>query len=73
MIGAFLGIGLGCVLHQFVIVTAEIDSMMFGRVISLKSYIYSILLTLLFSGIINGSMHFKLKKIDMVESLKSVE
>ena len=73
VIGAFLGIGLGCVLHQFVIVTAEIDSMMFGRVISLKSYIYSILLTLLFSGIINGSMHFKLKKIDMVESLKSVE
>ncbi len=73
LIGSVLGIGMGFLLHRFVIVTAEIDTMMFGRVISVKSYIISILLTFLFSGIVNGSMHFKLKKINMVESLKSVE
>lgn len=72
-IGAVLGIVMGIALHRFVVLTAEIDSMMFGRIISMKSYVYSVLLTFLFSGIVNGSMYFKLKKIDMVESLKSVE
>ena len=73
VIGAILGIFLGKVLHLFVIVTAETDITMFGRTIELGSYILSVLLTFVFSFLINIVMHFKLKKIDMVESMKSVE
>ena len=64
---------LGKILHRFIIVTVEIESVMFGRNIDLSSYIYAFLLTILFSLFVNGVMHFKLKKINMVESLKSVE
>lgn len=71
--GAVFGIFLGIVLHRYVILTAEIDMMMFGRNIYFKSYIYSILLTFAFSFIVNAITHWKLKKIDMIESLKSVE
>lgn len=71
--GAALGVVLGRILHRFIIVTAEIDMLMFGREIRGKSYVYSVLLTFLFSAIVNGVMYFKLKKIDMVESMKSVE
>lgn len=73
IIGILAGIGLGTVLHRYVILTAEIDLMMFGREIFRNSYIYSILLTIGFSIIINLLMFFQLKKIDMVESLKSAE
>ena len=73
VLGAMAGVVLGIILHRFVIMTAEVDLMMFGREIKLKSYIYSILLTFLFSTVINGAMFFKLRAIDMVESLKSVE
>ena len=72
-IGAALGCGLGKVLHLFIIQTVEVDSAMFGRIIHGTSYLYSLVFTVLFSLIINGMMYFKLKKIDMVESLKSVE
>lgn len=71
--GAIFGIFLGIVLHRYVILTAEIDMMMFGRNIYFKSYVYSILLTFAFSLIVNAVTHWKLKKIDMIESLKSVE
>ncbi|MDV9963419.1 FtsX-like permease family protein [Clostridioides difficile] len=73
IIGSIVGILLGIVLHRYVIVTAEIDSAMFGRTIDFSSYIYSVLITIAFSLFVNGVMYFKLKKIDMVESLKSVE
>ena len=72
-IGAALGCILGKFLHLFIIQTVEVDSAMFGRIIHGTSYLYSLLFTVLFSLIINGLMYFKLKKIDMVESLKSVE
>ncbi len=71
--GIFAGVVLGIVLHRFVILTCEIDMIMFGRAISPSSYIYSVLLTCLFSLVVNGGMFFKLRKIDMVESLKSAE
>ena len=51
----------------------EVDTAMFGRNINFSSYMYSLLFTILFSLIVNGIMYFKLKKIDMVESLKSIE
>lgn len=73
IIGALTGVILGFLLHRYLIVTVEIDMIMFGRSIHLLSYAISILLTFLFAMIINLSMHFKLKTIDMATSLKSVE
>lgn len=73
VLGAFAGMVLGKFLHQFVIVTVEIDSAMFGRNIDVSSFIYGFVITVGFSAFVNGVMYFKLKKINMVESLKSVE
>ena len=73
VLGAIFGIVLGKFLHGFIIVTVEIESVMFGRNIDLSSFVYGFLLTILFSLLVNGAMYFKLKKINMVESLKSVE
>ena len=73
LIGMVLGVGIGFVLHKFIITTCEVDMIMFGQNIRLDSYCYSILLTAFFSVLVNLLMFFKLRKIDMVESLKSVE
>lgn len=73
MIGTLVGIGMGILLHRYVITTVEIDLVMFGRNIDPGSYVYSIALTFLFSAFVNFVMYFKLKKINMVESLKNVE
>lgn len=72
-IGAALGCVLGAILHRFVIVTVEVDMCMFGRNINPPSFLYAILFTVGFSVVVNFVMYYKLKKIDMVESLKSVE
>ena len=72
-IGAGVGVILGKVLHIFVIETVEVDAAMFGRVINMPSYLYSLAFTIAFSMIVNFVMFYKLRKIDMVESLKSVE
>ncbi|HZJ82214.1 MAG TPA: ABC transporter permease, partial [Clostridia bacterium] len=71
--GTMFGLFLGYLLHKYVMATMEIDTMMFGKDIKLLSYLYSIVLTVLFSVIVNFFMFYKLKKVDMVESLKSVE
>lgn len=68
-----VGIVLGALLHRFVITTVEVDAVMFGRVVNWQSYLLSALLTTVFSLFVNWVMYYKLKKIDMVESLKSVE
>lgn len=73
IIGVAVGVVLGSMLHRFVIVTVEIDSVMFTRIIENISFVLSAALTCLFSFLVNAVMYFKLKKIDMVESLKSVE
>lgn len=72
-IGILFGFIIGNLLHRFIIVTVEVNAAMFGRVIHPRSYVYGALWTIAFSMLINWIMHFKLKKIDMVESLKSVE
>ncbi|MBQ2287867.1 MAG: ABC transporter permease, partial [Lachnospiraceae bacterium] len=72
-VGSGLGVVLGKLLHHFVVKTVEVDQTMFGLNITMKSYLISIGFTILFSLLVNGFMYFKLKKIDMVESLKSVE
>lgn len=73
LFGALFGILIGKILHRFIIVTVEVDTVMFGRNVDISSFVYSFLWTVLFSVLVNGVMYFKLKKIDMVESLKSVE
>lgn len=73
LIGIVVGSGLGILLHRFIITTVEVDACMFGRIIKPISFLYCALYTCAFSAFVNGIMHFKLKKIDMVESLKSVE
>ncbi len=73
LIGALLGVLIGKLLHAYVISTVEVDACMFGRNINPDSFVYSVLFTITFSVIVNFVMYFKLKKIDMVESLKSIE
>ena len=73
LIGALTGCIFGKFLHAFVIKTVEIESAMFGRNIDFSSFVYGFLITMGFSLLVNFVMYFKLKKIDMVESLKSVE
>ena len=73
VMGSALGVFLGKLLHSFIITTVEVESCMFGRTIKLPSFLYGILFTCIFSLIVNFVMYFKLKKIDMVESLKSIE
>ena len=73
VIGTALGLVLGMGLHQFVIRTAEVDMVMFGREVYWPSYVWSTLLTFLFSALVNLVMHRKLKKISMVESMKAPE
>lgn len=73
VIGTAVGAGLGILLHRYVILTAEVDLIMFGRQILPASYLYSVLLTIGFAALINFMMFFQLRKINMVESLKSTE
>ena len=72
-IGILAGAVFGIFLHRYVITTVEVDAVMFGRNIKPISFVYSGLITFGFSMFVNMVMHFKLKKINMVESLKSVE
>jgi putative ABC transport system permease protein len=73
MIGMLAGIVLGIFLHRYIVVTAEVDMVMFGREIAPLSYFYSAALTAAFTGIVNFFMYFRLRRINMVESLKSME
>ena len=71
--GIIFGSGFGVLLHRYIIVTVEVDAVMFGRDIRPVSFLYCAVITCIFSMIVNWFMHRKLTKIDMVESLKSVE
>ncbi|MDN6626420.1 MAG: ABC transporter permease, partial [Pisciglobus halotolerans] len=71
--GIIAGLLFGYFLHGFVLQTVEIDQMMFSPVISVSSYIFASILTLVFSTIVMIAMHIKLKNIDMLEALKTIE
>lgn len=73
IIGTVLGLILGVFLHRFIMTTAELEFVMFGREIKSISFILSGLLTFIFATLVNLCMYFKLKKVKMVESLKSVD
>lgn len=73
IIGIGLGLFAGYFLNLFIMETCELDVMMFQKRVNIESYIYAILITVLFTIIVNIITYFSLKKIDMIESLKSVE
>lgn len=73
VLGIVMGTFLGKILHSFVLNTAESDSMMMSPNIFISSYIYAILLTILFSTLVMVMMHRKLKKVNMIDALKSNE
>ena len=72
-IGIVVGCFLGVILHSYIITTVEVEAVMFGRNINFLSYVWSCLLTVGFALVVNFVMFFKLRKIDMVEALKTVE
>lgn len=73
LIGTLFGLAGGIALHRFIIVTVEVDAVMFGRDVAPLSFVYAVALTLLFSTIVNLVMQRTLKKISMVESMKAPE
>ena len=73
LMGCAIGLVFGIVMHQFVIQTVEVEMVMFGRTVQPLSFVWSALLTILFAVIVDAAMYPKLKRIDMVESLKSVD
>lgn len=73
IIGSLVGIVFGYFLHKFIIMTVELDMTMFVRQLNISSYIYAVFITLGFTYFINLTMRHVLNKVDMVESLKSIE
>lgn len=73
LIGIIVGLIFGIFLESFVVVSAEVDYVMFGRDIHGLSFVVAAIITLLFSGLIMFFMRNKFDKVDMVESLKSNE
>ena len=71
--GIVLGLVLGRLLHAWLVLTVEVDLVMFGRTAPPYAYVLAAALTVAFSVMVNIAAHFKLKKVDMVESLKTVE
>ena len=73
LIGIVLGLVAGFFLNYFIIGTCEINMLRFNKTVEPLSYVYSALITIAFTLIVNFATYFALKKIDMIESLKSVE
>lgn len=73
VIGILIGLVIGKILTQFIIKTCEIDVLMFNTNLSISSYVYAVIITLVFTCIVNIVTYFSLKKIDMISSLKSAE
>ena len=73
LFGIVLGLVMGRFLHAWMVLTVEVDIVMFGRTAPPYAYVPAAALTVVFSVIVNIAAHFRLKKVDMVESLKTVE
>lgn len=73
VLGDALGMALGIFLERFVVTTAEVDYVMFGRSIHPPSFAYAFALTMVFTALVLLTMRHKLDRVDMVESLKSVD
>lgn len=72
-VGALVGLALGKVFHYFIMECIQIDMISFDVRINAISYLYSVLLTMVFAVCVNKMMEGKLEKISMTESLKSVD
>ena len=72
-IAAIVGLPLGKVLHTFIMHQVKVDLMSFNMNIQPFSFVLAVLLTFVFAGIVNFVMYFRLEKISMTESLKSIE
>lgn len=72
-IGSLIGLGLGTVLNHYIMKTMQLNNLLFYPRITIMDYILSVIITFVFASIVMLAMHFKLKKIDMVEALKAVE
>ena len=73
IIGSGAGLFLGTWLHAFVMATIQTDDVMFGKIVPFWAFASAFAMTVFFALMVNGIMHFRLKKISMVESLKSIE
>ena len=73
ILGTLAGLVVGIFLHRYIMTTVEMDNLMFGLDLEPNSYIISIILTLGFAAFVNIAMYYKLKNIEMVESLKSID
>lgn len=73
VIGIALGLVFGYLLNYYIMQTCEINILRFTKVINPMSYVYAVIITVGFTVIVNIATYFALKKIDMIESLKSVE
>ena len=73
VIGAFAGLFLGMALHNYIMLTLEMENIMFGNAVRPVSFVLSFVITVAFSLFVNITMYGKLKRIPMVESLKAVE
>lgn len=73
ILGTLAGLVIGIFLHRYIMTTVEMDNLMFGLDLEPNSYIISIILTLGFAAFVNIAMYYKLKNIEMVESLKSID
>ena len=73
LLGCVLGLGLGTILYQYVVRTVEVDNMMLGRTVSFAGYLMAVVLTMLFTWIVSLFINKRIRQVDMVESLKSVD
>ena len=73
IIGIIIGLFAGYFLNYYIIETCEINILRFGKMVCPISFVYSVVITIIFTFIVNIATYFALKKIDMIESLKSVE
>ena len=73
VIGSVVGLAIGAPLHQFIIRTVEAEQMMFIRTLEPTSYLYSVVLTMLFTVVVCRMMRRQVRNISMVESMKAPE
>ena len=73
LFGIVLGFGLGYCLNTFILKTCELDVFMFPTDVGIIVFVYASVITIIFTMMVNVLTYFSLKKIDMIESLKSVE
>ena len=73
LIGLSLGLVGGYFLSYFIIDTCETNMLRFNKIVEPISFVYSALITVAFTAVVNLFTYFALKKINMIESLKSVE